>query len=264
MVRNFIEYLLERPLKKGVILQCRYEIIDFVGMGSYGIVYLALDLDTSKLVIIKQNRRKREKLSKALLKKEAQTLHVLLHPHIPKCIDFVEEASKSTLIMEHMEGKNFEELVLVTGKIYNENESLRILQKVVEVVEYIHSKNIVHRDLRLPNILFHNDEVFIIDFGLAVFQHETENITSTLDASFEKRLYREPLFESDFYALGHFLLFLLYSGYEPSSRKEKSWEDELAITNNTRSLLRKLLKIDKPYKSCRALLDDLQVILSKA
>lgn len=263
MIREFIEYLLERPTKKGVILHGRYIIQEFIGMGSYGIVYLALDSETNKEVIVKQNRRKREKQSKALLKQEAQTLRLLQHPNIPKCLNFIEEQAKDTLIMEYMKGKNFEELVLSEGSIYSEKDSLVILKKVAHIVEYIHSLNIVHRDLRLPNILSQHDHVYIIDFGLAVCQNDTDHITAAIDTSFEKRLYREPRYESDFYALGHFLLFLLYSGYEPSTRIEKSWEEELAISKETRHLLRKLLKIDQPYTCCRTLIEDLQLVLSK-
>ncbi|KAA0550013.1 protein kinase [Bacillus sp. BGMRC 2118] len=257
------EYVLERPLKRGIVVHQRYQIEDFVGMGSYGIVYLGVDLETRNRVIIKQNRRKRKSLSKELLKKEAETLRLLHHPQIPYCIDFKEESTKSTLVMEYMKGSNLEEFVLVKRKVYNEFESLSILRKVVEVVDYIHSNNIVHRDLRLPNLLLHDDKVCIIDFGLAVYNGDTESITSTISTSFEKRLYREPIFESDFYALGHFLLFLLYSGYVPSSRKERSWEEELTLTINTRCLLRKLLKIEEPFNQCRELIVYIDKILSQ-
>ena len=54
--------------------------------------------------------------------------------------------------------------------------------------------------------------------------------------------------ESDFYALGHFILFLLYSNFTPSSKQESSWEEELTLTKNTKQIIRKLLKLEPCYK----------------
>ena len=80
-----------------------------------------------------------------------------------------------------------------------------------------HSKGIIHRDLRIPNILMKEKQVSIIDFGLAKYKGDER--ATTYEG--EQALMREVHFRSDFYALGHFSLFLLYAGYE-STEKTKT------------------------------------------
>ena len=67
---KFLSGLLERPLKIGTILQNRYTLIRFIGKGSYGMVYLALDDDTGNKVIVKQHRERKGKNSKEMLETE--------------------------------------------------------------------------------------------------------------------------------------------------------------------------------------------------
>ncbi|MDG6208377.1 hypothetical protein QBJ84_18720, partial [Vibrio sp. NO3-D2] len=56
-------------------------------------------------------------------------------------------------------------------------------------------------------------------------------------------LMREVHFRSDFYALGHFSLFLLYAGYESNEKHEKPWYDELTLENYNREMLMRMLQI---------------------
>ena len=58
---------------------------------------------------------------------------------------------------------------------------------------------------------------------------------------------REVHFRSDFYALGHFSLFLLYAGYESNEKHEKPWYDELTLENYNREMLMRMLQIKTPY-----------------
>jgi serine/threonine protein kinase, bacterial len=132
--------------------------------------------------------------------------------------------------------------------------------KVLEVIQYLHHKGIIHRDLRLPNILINANKLFVIDFGLAVFYHDKE---LDADASMppEKKLYREIAYTSDFYALGHFVLFLLYSSYQPSSLKNQGWEDELTIGNQGLYIIRRLLKLDNGYENVNEIVADVEKAL---
>ena len=88
------------------------------------------------------------------------------------------------------------------------------------------------------------------------------------DAPTGKRLRRRLHVTSDFYALGHLLLFLLYSTYpdeEPAGRgrreEEKSWEEELTLHPGTKKLLRRLLEAEQPYSRCRDIADEIARIL---
>ncbi|WP_227935390.1 hypothetical protein [Alkalihalobacillus deserti] len=102
--------------------------------------------------------------------------------------------------------------------------------------------------------------MFIIDFGLAVFGEMNEVAVSTTDAS-EKTLFKERSYKSDFYALGHFLLFLLYSQFHPTSQKEQSWEDELVIKAETRDIIRKLLRIKGSFNHIDEIFLDVETVI---
>ncbi|MNR63189.1 hypothetical protein D3C85_1854170 [compost metagenome] len=69
---------------------------------------------------------------------------------------------------------------------------------------------------------------------------------------------------SDLYAIGHFLLFMLYSTYELSAEQEdavRGWEEELSISTQTKQIIRKLLQIDPPYASAQACMEELDAVI---
>jgi serine/threonine protein kinase, bacterial len=255
-----ITELLEWPFKKGTVIKGRYQVINFIGKGSYGMVYRSLDLKSNKTVLIKQLRNRKKRNRKELLIRETQLLQALNHPAIPQCIDFFQEKKKFFLIMEYINGKNFEDLILHEGQKYDHRESLKILLEVLYVVKYLHEQGIIHRDLRLPNILLKDNQVCVIDFGLAVYENSEQSV-STKSTSLEKELFREMSFKSDFYALGHFLLFLLYSDYEATSKRELSWEEELNLKEDTKKVIRKMLRIESCYEDVDELITDVENVL---
>jgi serine/threonine protein kinase, bacterial len=253
----FIEALFEWPMRNGLIMKQRYQIHSFIGRGSYGLVYKATDLSNGRVVVIKQLRRRKRKIGKDFFTREATMLSSFHHAAIPKFIDLFDEGKNSFLVMEYIEGKNVEELIFQEGLKYDENKSFRILFQVLKIVDIIHKNGIIHRDLRLPNILFHEDHVYIIDFGLAVFCDEKDPVDLE-SMPLEKRLFREISTSSDYYALGHFLLFLLYSNFQTLSRKKRSWEEELDISEDAKRIIRKLLKIIPGYQSVSEIMSDIQ------
>ncbi|HDR4311632.1 TPA: protein kinase, partial [Bacillus anthracis] len=148
-------------------------------------------------------------------------------------------------VMEYMPGKNFEDYIFLDGHVYTEREVLKILYEILEIVSVFHSKDIIHRDLRIPNILMKENQISIIDFGLAKWKGEGDERATTYEG--EQALMREVHFRSDFYALGHFSLFLLYAGYESNEKYEKPWYDELTLENYNREMLMRMLQMKTPY-----------------
>ena len=69
--------------------------------------------------------------------------------------------------MSVIEGDDLEDLIFFSKKTFNEKESLQILDQLLELVDYLHKKDIYHQDLRIPNMLLKNNELFLIDFGLS-------------------------------------------------------------------------------------------------
>lgn len=260
-VSRFVEQLCERRYRSGMVLRGRYEIIRELGMGSYGITYVAFDRQTNNQVVIKQMRTMRKKRTKESLLREAAILQHLSHPQIPSLYDTFSERGVLHLVMEYIDGETVESLIFDAKKTYMEQEALALLQRVLKIVQFIHEKGIVHRDLRIPNILLQNDRVYIIDFGLARFLGEKTPREDTYPL--EKKLRREIDGKSDIYALGHFLLFLLYSSYQPNTKEERSWEEELNLSEPVRMMLRKMLQIDEPYRNISELIKEIEQTMER-
>ncbi|WPZ19956.1 serine/threonine-protein kinase [Geobacillus subterraneus] len=251
----------DRPHRSGKVLSGRYEIIEELGMGSYGIAYKGRDCANGRAVVIKQARRTKGEDGRRLLQREADVLAHLRHPQIPARYDTFIEGGQPHLVMDYIDGETVEDRIFHLGVMYTEQAAFRLLLDVLDVVRYIHAFGIVHRDLRISNIVWRNGTVFVIDFGLAC--RIGERVDFRDDDPLEKRLRREPHPRSDFYALGHFTLFLLYSAYEPISEDEKSWEEELDLSPKARAILRKMLQLDAPYDHVDELMMDVRRLLAE-
>ncbi|WP_276209711.1 serine/threonine protein kinase [Bacillus mesophilus] len=235
----------------------------YIGKGSYGMVYQAFDQKTKQIVVVKQARNRKKKEREGYLQREAATLSSLHHHGIPAFIDFFQETKKSFLVMQWIKGDNVEDHIFRDGTQYTERESLHLLLKVLAIVKYLHDQQIIHRDLRIPNIIIDGEAVYIIDFGLSIRSSEKIEPKSLEGMTLEKRLYRAVHVTSDFYALGHFLLFLLYSSYKTNSSKEQSWEQELSIHPQTKHLVSMLLKEDSSFENVEEIIRDIKIILSQ-
>lgn len=257
----FVSRWVDRSHRGGKVLLGRYEITEELGMGSYGIAYKGRDHLTGRLVVIKQARRTKGEDGRRLLQREADVLAHLHHPQIPRLYDRFVERGQPHLVMEYIDGETVEDQIFKLEAKYTEQEAFRLLKKVLEVVRHVHASGIVHRDLRIPNIIWRDGTAAIIDFGLACRIGEPVDFRD--DDPLEKRLRCEPHPRSDFYALGHFTLFLLYSAYEPTSDEEKSWEEELDLSPNARRILRKMLQLDAPYDHVDELIDDVDQLLAE-
>ncbi|QHE61894.1 serine/threonine protein kinase [Rossellomorea vietnamensis] len=234
-----------------------YQIIRLVGKGSYGTTYSVL-LPTGEEAILKRIRPYKKLFSNHVqyVQNERDALITLSHPNFPAFIRAGEYKGISYFVMKKMSGRTFEELIFQEGKKYSEEESLRVSLQLLTLVDVIHQKGYVHRDLRIPNILSDHGAIHIIDFGLACVM-ETES--PVLEA--HKDYMRDKSKKSDYYAIGHFLLFLLYSSYEPVSSRDTSWEEELPIHHDTKAILRKLLQIDGEYLDGSELIEDLVKVI---
>lgn len=253
------EFALDRPIKKGSIINNRYKILDVVGLGGYGITYRVYDQDLQDVCALKQLRpsRSRRGRGRNSFYYETTILKEIHHPNIPALRDCFKMNHHYFWAMDYIKGKTFEDLIFREGKVYSERDSFQILYRLLHIVAYLHNKNIVHRDLRIPNIIMNNKDIYMIDFGLARYIDLDDKTKDDHHYFMEKRLRREVSFKSDFYALGHFVLFLLYSGYTPEMKIERSWEEELKITESARMIIRRLLQIDVPYENIHELRNDI-------
>ncbi|MBO1512207.1 serine/threonine protein kinase [Metabacillus bambusae] len=249
----------EKPLKAAEIVGGKYIIADLLGKGSYGYTYLVND-QQGHLLVLKQLRKYKmlEESGRNSFKREANILKALNSSAFPAFYEHFEENHKQFIVMEHKKGSTFEEIIFRENISYTESAAFKELYHILHLVKQVHDLGYIHRDLRIPNILKNDKEYYIIDFGLARKLGDQTSLIEEKVNHLEKQLYREVAFKSDFYALGHFLLFLLYSSFEPNSKKKRSWEEELQITPIAKKVLRKMLQLDEPYTEVQLLINDVK------
>lgn len=162
----------------GTVIVDKYEIIELLGCGGMGQVYLAKDLHLNRLVAIKtlspSNFFNNE--HKARFFREAQMASALNHPNILSIYDIVVENDKPFLVMEYVEGQTLRE-VLSDNKM-NLALALDIAIQLAQGLLAMHNAGIIHRDLKLDNFMLRKDGYLkILDFGLAKPVNEKENLS---------------------------------------------------------------------------------------
>ncbi len=230
-----------------------YRITSVLGLGSYGIAYLASEEATGKTYVLKQVKPSLRNHPKGaqMQQYEADMLRSLSHPRIPQVKEQFVAHGHHFLVMTFIEGKTVEDLLFENNQQYTLHEAIRLVIEIAQIVHYLHQYGIIHRDVRIPNVILHDGVPYLIDFGLARRLGDSATYESeTLEAyAMEKQIKRKVEPASDLYALGHFLLFLLYTTYQaPDDLPERSWEEELSLPSEVQSMLRRLLQIDPPYQ----------------
>ncbi|MDF2714474.1 MAG: hypothetical protein K0R28_1399 [Paenibacillus sp.] len=272
-LKRLREFVLDRPFQPGTIIRGRYSIRQVLGIGSYGISYLCEDTAANRQTCVMKQVKPSKRAGRTGLpvyEREAAVLGKLDHPGIPKLLDRFEERNHLFICMEYKEGRNLEDLIMADGVVFTVPNALQLIKGVAGILEYVHSRHIVHRDVRIPNVILQPDgQTALIDFGLACpvsaggrLPFEEEDGSDKYAE--EKRIRRKPVFASDFYALGHSLLFLLYTGYEEKSgQAELGWEEELRLHPDVRRFIRRLLQLDQPYDTIAELRNELDELIEK-
>ncbi|XP_075052217.1 NUAK family SNF1-like kinase 2 [Mixophyes fleayi] len=201
-------------------LKHRYEFLESLGKGTYGTVKRARDKQ-GKEVAIKSIRKDRIKDEQDMLhiRRETEIMSSICHPHIISIYEVFENSSKIVIVMEYASQGDLYDYISERQRL-SEQEARRFFRQIVSAVQYCHANGIVHRDLKLENILLdENKNVKIADFGLSNIYHSDSYLQtycgSPLYASPEivnGRPYTGP--EVDSWSLG-VLLYILVHGCMP-------------------------------------------------
>ncbi|KUK14566.1 MAG: UvrD-helicase domain-containing protein [Synergistetes bacterium] len=144
----------------------KYKIINWLGGGAFGDVYLAEDTLIGKKFAIKVSKLKEKDVK--ILKGEAQILASLDHPNIARFYNLDIIDGRLVLVIEYVEGKSLRDL-LEKGRIKLEDVP-QIFLPVLDALQYAHSRGVIHRDIKPENILISNEGIVkLVDFGLGVF-----------------------------------------------------------------------------------------------
>jgi serine/threonine protein kinase, bacterial len=250
-------------------------ILRMLGEGSYGVAYLCQDANHgNRLCVLKriQPLRGGRKRTHSLYDLEVHMLASLSHIAIPKLYEPFRYHGYYCFTMEYAEGVSLETLLFEQETVFSELESLSVISRLLDIVAYVHSQGIVHRDIRIANVIMQDRSIRLIDFGLArkftgaQDLHPADDVLD--DDPMEKLIRRRIHPTGDFYALGHLLLFLLYSAYPAAGEEEdqdvvQGWETELSgIHPHTRRLLHRLLLVEQPYDHVAQVQDEVAKAIS--
>ena len=171
----------------------KYKIEKVLGQGGFGITYLGTQVALNRKVAIKEFFMKeycernsntshvslgtsgsREIVERFRTKfiKEAQTIAEMDNNHIIRIYDVFEENGTAYYVMEYLPGGDLSKRIPNNG--LPETEALGYIRQIGDALTYIHSKNILHLDIKPTNILFRRDgEVVLIDFGVSKHYDDT-------------------------------------------------------------------------------------------
>jgi predicted Ser/Thr protein kinase/tetratricopeptide (TPR) repeat protein len=159
----------------------RYEILEVLGRGAMGVVYLARDPLIDRQVALKTLRLDidpdvADEFRERFLR-EARAAGRLSHRNIVTIHDVGEDTDSELLFiaMEYVAGRNLKE-ILASGTTFRQSEVARIVASVAEAMDYAHRMGVVHRDIKPANIILTEDGTpKITDFGVA--RLESSNLT---------------------------------------------------------------------------------------
>ena len=157
-----------------------YEIGQEIGSGAFGKVLLAKHIETQETVAIKILDK--EILSQTpedleLVQQEINILKIVKHKYIAQLYEILETSNYYFIVMEYCEGKDLMDYILKRTRL-NEYEALKIFQQLINVLLYLHSQNIVHRDVKIDNMLLdRNNNLKLVDFGLSTKYYDNELLT---------------------------------------------------------------------------------------
>ncbi|XP_039604343.1 serine/threonine-protein kinase 33 [Polypterus senegalus] len=261
-------------------IQNIYTFVKKLGQGSFGVVYETVHNETGKKWAIKKvNREKAGSSAVWLLEREVGILKRVHHEHIIHLEEVFETPKRMYLVTELCDGGELKE-ILQRKKYFTENETRHIISSLAAAIVYLHKKDIVHRDLKLENILvknYDNDNlneneillnIKVTDFGLAV---QTGGVGSEnmLQATCGTPIYMAPEVinahdysqQCDVWSIG-VIMYMLLCGSPPfmASSEEKLFEqikkgdlnfaDPIwnAISDAARNVIRCLLKVDPAHR----------------
>ncbi len=204
----------------------KYVIINKVGKGSTGMVYLSHDPYYRRDVAIKvynieeNTDADRARVSRKMFFNEAHMVGMLQHPNILPIYDAGEEDGKYYVVTEHIQGARTLAAYCRPDNLLRVDDVVEIIYKCAKALHYAHGRGVIHRDIKPSNVMLTIDnDVRIIDFGIAIVSDSDisriEGIAGSPSYMSPEQVQSEDLTPaSDIYSLGA-VLYELLTGFRP-------------------------------------------------
>jgi len=225
-------------MEVGLTIKDQYKVVEHIGRGGMADVWSARDQRLNRLVAIKTIS---QSLSTdidpvALFQQEAQTIAQMEHPHILPIYDFGDYRSNLYIVMRYVTGGSLEDKL--EERPLSLQEALQIGGNIAKALDYAHENNVIHLDLKPPNILMDSaGSPYLADFGLATVldtQGRAQNPGSgTLLYMAPEQLIAEVIdHRADIYSFSVMMYHMLtgtlpFDGMVPLAIKQLQFRDQL-------------------------------------
>uniref|UniRef100_A0A0K8UDN7 Myosin light chain kinase, smooth muscle n=4 Tax=Bactrocera latifrons TaxID=174628 RepID=A0A0K8UDN7_BACLA len=212
-----------RPIsvKSGGDFKSRFEILEELGKGRFGIVYRVQERENSKQILAAKVIKCIKAQDRQKVMEEISIMKSLQHPKLLQLAASFESAREIVMVMEYITGGELFERVVADDFTLTERDCILFLRQVCEGVAYMHTQSIVHLDLKPENIMCHtrtSHQIKIIDFGLAQRLNKNTPVRvlfGTPEFIPPEIISYEPIgFQSDMWSVG-VICYVLLSGLSP-------------------------------------------------
>jgi len=192
----------------------QYEVLEALGKGCSGVVCSGRRREDGVVVAIKSTRTEDEELV-GIAKKEFDILKTVDHPHIIKALDFFVGIRCTISVIEHVNGFTLDQAVRgCPKKQFEESISQLLFRQLLEAVDYLHQRRIIHRDIKADNILVSADlsDLHLVDFNTAQRLEQGGSLTAVGSLEYmapEVMAGDAPTDASDIWCVGICLYFAL-------------------------------------------------------
>jgi serine/threonine protein kinase len=255
---------MQSSIQLGHILRERYLVKRVLGQGGMGRTYLAEDLERFREpCVIKEfiphpSSEDATLKARELFRREASLLYQINHDQVPQFRANFEIDGRLFLVQDYVEGKTYRALLRERqqeGKTFHEVEVVDVMIQVLGILEYLHDRQIIHRDISPDNLMLrsHDHKTVLIDFGvgkeIATHLHDIWGATIAGKPGYAppEQLSTGQVFpSSDIYALAVTALVLL-TGRDPKELFDEvnlvwRWQDYVTLSPNFAEVLERMLR----------------------
>ncbi len=201
-----------------------------------------------------------------LFRRETEILQCIRHPQIPGCIDSFVFENMYCLVQDYIPGIALSEFIN-QGHRYVEERVKEIVFDLLKILNFLHMSSagrpsILHRDLRLSNLIFSDNVLFLIDFGLAHRINDKADeafLLKCLQSKFTDavsptyaRMRNELSIQSDLFGVGVVAADLF------TNTASTAGEQQIPVSRQFKSFIRRLLGVERIFISCAEAIDHLR------
>ncbi len=182
---NIARKSLQRPVPSVLDTGAQGKVSDYtiggqLGQGAYAVVKNAVHKSTGRKVAIKiyEKYKIADSQRKTCVNREIRVMKKLTHANIVQLYETIDTTKQLFLVMELVKGRSLYSYIRSRqSRKLEEPECMRIFRQVVAGIEYCHKNNVVHRDIKMENLLLDEQQhVKIIDFGFSIFAASTQRL----------------------------------------------------------------------------------------